>query len=57
MRHHPLGAAIQKRRDTLVEWCHLLLFAGAQPTLTLPNLPDQAAVDRDLAVYEAFVGR
>ena len=36
---------------------YLLLFAGAQPTLALPDLPDQAAVDRDLAVYEAFVGR
>lgn len=36
---------------------YLLLFAGAQPALALPNLPDQAAVDRDLAVYEAFVGR
>jgi transposase len=36
---------------------YLTLFAGAEPTLALPDLPDQAAVDRDLAVYEAFVGR
>jgi transposase len=36
---------------------YLTLFAGAEPTLALPHLPDQAAVDRDLAVYEAFVGR
>jgi transposase len=36
---------------------YLTLFAGAEPTLTLPDLPDQAAVDRDLAIYEAFVGR
>jgi transposase len=36
---------------------YLTLFAGAEPTLALPELPDQAAVDRDLAVYEAFVGR
>ena len=36
---------------------YLTLFAGAEPALALPNLPDQAAVDRDLAVYEAFVGR
>jgi len=36
---------------------YLMLFAGAQPALTLPDLPDQAAVDRDLALYEAFVGR
>jgi transposase len=36
---------------------YLPLFAGAEPTLALPDLPDQAAVDRDLAVYEAFVGR
>ena len=36
---------------------YLLLFAGTQPALAIPDLPDQAAVDRDLAVYEAFVGR
>jgi transposase len=36
---------------------YLRLFAGAEPTLTVPDLPDQAAVDRDLAIYEAFVGR
>jgi len=36
---------------------YLTLFAGAEPVLALPELPDQAAVDRDLAVYEAFVGR
>jgi hypothetical protein len=36
---------------------YLLLFAGTEPVLVLPDLPDQAAVDRDLAVYEAFVGR
>jgi hypothetical protein len=36
---------------------YLTLFAGAEPTLALPDLPDQAAVDRDLAVYEAFGGR
>ncbi|MCI0372252.1 MAG: IS21 family transposase [candidate division NC10 bacterium] len=32
-------------------------FAGAEPVLALPALPDQAAVDRDLAHYEAFVTR
>jgi hypothetical protein len=36
---------------------YLTLLAGAEPPLVLPHLPDQAAVDRDLAVYEAFVGR
>jgi hypothetical protein len=36
---------------------YLTLFAGAEPVLMLPDLPDQTAVDRDLAVYEAFVGR
>jgi|DewCreStandDraft_4_1066084.scaffolds.fasta_scaffold31609_3 transposase len=36
---------------------YLALFAGAEPALALPDVPDQAAVDRDLAVYEAFVGR
>jgi transposase len=36
---------------------YLTLFAGAEPTLALPDLPEQAAVDRDLAIYEAFVGR
>lgn len=36
---------------------YLLLFAGTEPALVLPEVPDQAAVDRDLAVYEAFVGR
>jgi hypothetical protein len=36
---------------------YLRLFAGAEPTLAVPDLPDQAAVDRDLAIYEAFVGR
>ena len=36
---------------------YLTLFGGAEPTLVLPDLPDQAAVDRALAVYEAFVGR
>jgi hypothetical protein len=36
---------------------YLTLFAGAEPVLALPDLPDQTAVDRDLAVYEAFVGR
>ncbi len=36
---------------------YLSLFAGAEPVLALPDLPTQAAVDRDLAAYEAFVGR
>jgi transposase len=36
---------------------YLTLFAGAEPALALPDLPPQHAVDRDLAVYEAFVGR
>lgn len=36
---------------------YLTLFAGTEPVLALPDLPIQAAVDRDLAVYEAFVGR
>ncbi|MFQ5830855.1 MAG: IS21 family transposase [Candidatus Methylomirabilia bacterium] len=36
---------------------YLTLFAGAEPALALPDVPDQAAVDRDLAAYEAFVGR
>jgi len=36
---------------------YLLLFAGAEPLLDLPELPSQAEVDRDLAGYEAFVGR
>ncbi len=36
---------------------YLSLFAGAEPPLALPECPDQAAVDLDLAVYEAFVGR
>jgi len=36
---------------------YLTLFAGAEPVLALPDLPVQAAVDRDLAAYEAFVGR
>jgi Mu transposase, C-terminal domain len=36
---------------------YLTLLAGAEPPLVLPHLPDQAAVDRDLAVYETFVGR
>jgi hypothetical protein len=36
---------------------YLLLFAGAEPTLAVPDVPDQTAVDRDLAVYEAFVAR
>jgi transposase len=36
---------------------YLLLFAGAEPVLAVPDVPDQTAVDRDLAVYEAFVGR
>lgn len=36
---------------------YLLLFAGTEPALALADLPDQTAVDRDLAVYEAFVGR
>ena len=36
---------------------YLMLFAGAEPALALPDLPTQQAVDRDLAVYEAFVGR
>lgn len=35
----------------------LRLFAGAEPLLDLPALPSQAEVDRDLAGYEAFVGR
>src|SRR5262249_4023566 len=34
-----------------------LLFARPEPALALADLPDQTAVDRDLAVYEAFVGR
>jgi transposase len=34
-----------------------LCFAGAEPALAVPDVPDQAAVDRDLAIYEAFVGR
>ena len=36
---------------------YLTLFAGAEPALALPDVPDQTAVDRDLALYEAFVGR
>jgi len=36
---------------------YLTLFAGAERPLVVPDCPDQAAVDRDLAVYEAFVGR
>jgi hypothetical protein len=36
---------------------YLTLFAGAEPALALPQVPDQAAVDRDLAIDEAFVGR
>lgn len=36
---------------------YLRVFAGAEPVLELPALPRQAEVDRDLAVYEAFVGR
>jgi hypothetical protein len=36
---------------------YLRLFGGAEPALAVPDLPDQAAVDRDLAIYEAFVGR
>jgi hypothetical protein len=36
---------------------YLGLFGGAEPALAVPDLPDQAAVDRDLAIYEAFVGR
>lgn len=36
---------------------YLRVFAGAEPVLELPALPPQAAVDRDLAHYEAFVGR
>jgi hypothetical protein len=36
---------------------YLLLFAGAEPALAVPDVPDQTAVDRDLAIYEAFVGR
>jgi hypothetical protein len=36
---------------------YVTLFAGAEPALALPDVPDQAAVDRDLAVYEACVGR
>ncbi len=36
---------------------YLSLFAGAEPPLLLPDVPDQTAVDRDLALYEAFVGR
>jgi hypothetical protein len=36
---------------------YLLLFAGAEPALALPELPTQPEVDRDLALYEAFVGR
>lgn len=36
---------------------YLLLFAGAEPPLPLRDVPDQTAVDRDLAIYEAFVGR
>jgi transposase len=36
---------------------YLTLFAGTEPALALPDLPRQAEVDRDLAVYEAFVGR
>jgi transposase len=36
---------------------YLQRFAGAEPALAVPDVPDQTAVDRDLAVYEAFVGR
>jgi hypothetical protein len=36
---------------------YLTPFAGAEPVLALPDLPDQTAGDRDLAAYEAFVGR
>jgi len=36
---------------------YLRAFAGAEPVLDLPAVPPQAAVERDLAHYEAFVGR
>jgi transposase len=36
---------------------YLWLFAGAEPARAVPDVPDQTAVDRDLAIYEAFVGR
>ena len=36
---------------------YLQLFADAEPPLALPDLPTQPEVDRDLALYEAFVGR
>jgi hypothetical protein len=36
---------------------YLMLLAGTEPVLALADVPDQKAVDRDLAIYEAFVGR
>lgn len=36
---------------------YLTRLAGAEPLLALAHLPAQAEVDRDLALYEAFVGR
>jgi hypothetical protein len=36
---------------------YLRLFAGAEPALAVAGVPDQTAVDRDLAIDEAFVGR
>jgi transposase len=36
---------------------YLQLFAGTEPALSLPDVPTQPEVERDLALYEAFVGR
>ena len=36
---------------------YLLLFAGTEPALSLPDVPTQPEVERDLALYEVFVGR
>ncbi len=49
------AAACLARSTCVAEY--LLLFADAQPPLPLPELPTQPEVDRDLALYEAFVGR
>jgi len=35
----------------------VLLFAGTEPALSLPDVLSQPEVDRDLALYQTFVGR
>lgn len=58
--HHPAGlrraAAARVARGT----CgadYVLLFAGTEPALSLPDVLSQPEVDRDLALYQTFVGR